>query len=362
MLLSPRFRTCLFCLAVVCLVPSLSAVIAEMREYHGKKVTCLHSGLFSTAGKICGTDGYARVFTGTVKSSTEISDTDKRLELVPDETFLGPATEVTATVNQACMPENHPEIQAGDKWLFYLQTPWRPGQNEQESELVLPYDSRSGPLDSASAQEEISTLRHLARLTDSGVITGRVSRLKKNGEKIEAITVSDWALTAKSVSSGIEYKALTDSNGHFEFELPPDSYSVTANTQQGSWAPDRDPSVRKAECVEVDFPMHADGALSGTVSTANGKPASNVQVAILRVSPWHEYFTVQTDGQGHFEVRGQEPGRYIIGEGVLANTIAEWRLHVYYPGVSSREQAIPIDLGDGEARSNINFKLLPSVK
>ena len=311
---------------------------------------------------MCGTYGFARVFTGTVKSATEISDTDKRLQLVPDESFLGPATEVTATVNQACMPLKDPEIRAGDKWLFYLQTQQRPGQNAQERELVLPYDSRSASLSSDAAQEEISTLRHLARLTDSGVVTGRVFRLKKKEERIESVPVSNWPLTAKSVSKGIEYKALTDRNGHFEFELPPDSYTVTANTQQGSWAPDRDPSVGKAECANVDFLMHTDGGLSGTVTTAEGNPASNVQIAILRISPWHEYFTVQTDSRGHFEVRGQEPGRYIVGEGVYANTTAEWRLRVYYPGVSSREEAIAIDLGDGETRSDIDFRLLSSAK
>jgi len=328
--------------------------------YHGKQVKCIHSGLISSGGRICGTSGYARVFTGTVKSVKEISDTDKRLELIPDESFLGPATAVTATVNQACMPENEPEIQPGDKWLFYLQTQWRPRQNAQDEDLVLPYDSRSGPLNLPSAQQEISTLRHLARLTDSGLIIGRVTSMKKKEGKIEAVPVSDWSLIAKGASTGIEYKTLTDTNGHFEFEVPPDRYKVTANTQHGLWAADRDPFVTRgqwAQCADVDFPMHADGGLSGTVTTADGKPASNVQVAILRISPWHEYFTVQTDGKGHFEVRGQDPGRYIVGQGPLANTIAEWRLRVYYPGVSSREQAIPIDLGDGEARSGIDFKL-----
>jgi hypothetical protein len=71
-------------------------------------------------------------------------------------------------------------------------------------------------------------------------------------------------------------------------------------------------------------------------------------------------FTVETDGGGHFEVRGREAGRYIVGEGVRANTVTEWQLRVYYPGVSTRAQVIPIDLGDGEQRTDINFKLLPS--
>jgi hypothetical protein len=360
MLLSKKWRLCLFVIAVTGLVPSLSAVIMEIRMYHGKQISCMYSGLHSSAGRECGTYGYARVFTGTVKSVNEISFTDKRLVLIPEEIFLGAASEVTATVNQGCLPPDEPEIKAGDRWLFYLQSPGFPGTKEKAKELVLPYGSRSGPLDSVSVQEEISTLRHLARLTDSGVITGHVTRLEKKDQKIDSVPVSDWALTAKSGSSGIEYNALTDSNGHFEFELPPDRYQVTANTQRGSWAPDRDPFVTKGQwgqCADVDFPLHADGELSGTVTTADGRPAANAQVAILRVSQWHEYFTVQTDDRGHFEVRGQEPGRYIVGEGVLADTTTEWRLRAYYPGVSTREQATPIDLGKGEWRTDIDFKL-----
>jgi len=96
---SRRLRTVLFCLFVACIVPPLLAEIIETREYHGKQADCVFSGLWSTGGRFCGTRGYARVFTGTVKSVTAISDTDRRLELIPDETFLGPATEVTATVN-----------------------------------------------------------------------------------------------------------------------------------------------------------------------------------------------------------------------------------------------------------------------
>src|SRR6202007_171872 len=128
MLPSRRLRNCLFCLAVACVVPSLSAVIAEGREYHGKKVTCLYSGLYSSAGWVCGTQNYARVFTGTVRSAMEVGDTDKRLQLIPDEVFLGDrADEVMAITNQACL---HTEIEAGQKWLFYLY------RNKKSDELV----------------------------------------------------------------------------------------------------------------------------------------------------------------------------------------------------------------------------------
>jgi len=131
MLPSRKLRICLFILGVACVVPSLSAVIAETREYHGKKVTCLHSGIFSSSGRVCGTQHYARVFTGTVQSAVEVGDTDKRLQLVQDEVFLGDsASEVTAIANQACL---HTEIQAGDKWLFYL---YRDGKGDELNSAV----------------------------------------------------------------------------------------------------------------------------------------------------------------------------------------------------------------------------------
>ena len=82
-----KFWICFYILAVSCLTPSLSAVIVVVREYHGKQVNCLYSGLIGVA-KSCGTEGYARVFTGIVRSSVEKGDTDKILELVPDESLL----------------------------------------------------------------------------------------------------------------------------------------------------------------------------------------------------------------------------------------------------------------------------------
>jgi hypothetical protein len=54
---------------------------------------------------------------------------------------------------------------------------------------------------------------------------------------------------------------------------------------QREWAPVGDTFVTKCACVDVHFPIHADGGISGRVTTAEGKPASNAQLAILPVSP-----------------------------------------------------------------------------
>jgi hypothetical protein len=70
---------------------------------------------------VLGTQRYTRVFAGTVRSAVDVSETETRLELIPDEVFVGDTSELTASANQACFSENKPEIKAGDKWLFYVR-------------------------------------------------------------------------------------------------------------------------------------------------------------------------------------------------------------------------------------------------
>ena len=220
MFLPRKWRDCLFGLAVICVVTLTSADIEfiDTREYHGKQISCVHSEWLSPT-KSCGTLGYARVFTGMVVSAVEISDTDKRLQLIPQEVFLGArGDEVTATVNQACLPPGEPEIQAGDKWLFYLRSDGYLQTTERNKELTLPFDSPSKPL--SEAQDDIATLRHLAHLTDSGILTGNVRRIGETYDRLNQAPVPNLKVVAKSVSDGAEYTAFTNWNGHFEFVLP----------------------------------------------------------------------------------------------------------------------------------------------
>jgi hypothetical protein len=361
-----QWRLPAFALAVACLVSSLSAEIRETRLYHGKKVQCIHGGNYLNPIQTCGTQFYARVFTGTVNSVVEISDTDKRLVLIPDEVFVGPASEVTATVNQACMPQNVPEIKSGDKWVFYLRSPGFSPNDTTVRELSVPYDSPSKPL--SQGHDDIAMLRHLERLTDKGILNGNVERIGETYDNLNPTPVANLKIVAKSVSDGAEYGAVTNRNGHFEFELPKGSYDVNVDTERGlreaeGVIPRGNPYVREKGCVNTDFTLLTDGRLSGRVTTADGKPASFVKVSIIPIAPVHPQFTVSADKDGRFEAAGRQPGQYIIGVGLLAPfDSAEWKSRVYYPGVPTQEAAKIIELGDGEWRTDIDFKLLPTAQ
>ena len=282
-------------------------------------------------------------------------------------------SELTATVNQACLPEDEPTIKAGDKWLFYV----RPRRSwDVETRLVdtdgleIEWYSPSKPV--SDAEDDIATLRHLAGLTDKGILTGNVVRIGATVDTLNPTAVPNHRVVATSVQSGTEYTAFTSVNGHFEVELPPGSYDVTASTKQG--LRDAEPfipnpieveyglrgnaQVRPRGCTEMAFRLLVDGKLAGRVTTADGRPASFVKVAIVPISPVHPQFTVDADENGQFEVDGQQRGKYLVGIGLLAPfDSAEWKSRVYYPGVTSQNRAKAIELGDGEWRTDINFKL-----
>ena len=249
-----KFRHYLFPLAVVCAVPSLSAVVVETREWHGKQIQCVLGGLGFGRPRACGAmdDEYDRIFTGTVASVTEISDTDRRLEIVPEENFLGQSQGmITATVNQACLTPNDPDIRPGDEWLFYLQRKWYPHRGKERDDSInngfeIPFDSPSKPL--TRAQGDIANLRRLGRMRNVGILRGTVTiGAWQRGD------LPDHRITAKR-QDGVEYSALTDDNGEFEFDrLPIGTYELMANQADGFRVSESSVEIRSARCTSTNL-------------------------------------------------------------------------------------------------------------
>jgi hypothetical protein len=347
MLRSRKWRAFLFALAVVFVVPSLSGVIVEFREWHGSQIQCIHGGAWATAPKPCGTLDfwYERVFTGTVRSVTEVSDTDRRLEIHPDEVFLGGSKgTVTATVNQACLTPNDPEIKAGDTWLFYIRA------NE------IPFDGPSKPL--AQAQENVAQLRQLAHMTNSGILSGNVTRIEAG--KMDR--VPNHKIVAKRISDGAEYSTVSDGDGEFVFKpVPAGIYEVTANTADALWAAGAKVEVKAGKCAAAQprFRLQTDGMISGHVGSADGKP--------FTVHPWVQIVSVDgqdstsayVDSNGYFEARGVESGRYVVGIGIQNWGGPKVQTPVHYPGVPTITRATIIQLGRTEKRTKVDFQLPP---
>ena len=216
-----------------------------------KNVSCTVAGSWSFA-RLCGPQAYGRVFTGTVLSVTDVSDFDERLELAPDESFSGdnPA-KVSAVVNQACMPPNLPRFRAGDNWLFYFP------RGENADALVLPFYGPSKPI--ARAQTDIELLHHVARLTNSAIVTGQVTQVVPKGNKWDVVPVAGRRVVVTRHSDGAEFSVLSDETGHFELQLAPGTYHVTANVEPKPLFSEGDVAlVRPGDCVEVGFRLDTD--------------------------------------------------------------------------------------------------------
>jgi hypothetical protein len=265
---------------------------------------------------------YAYIFVGSVLSTTERSDTEKRLELSLEEIFLGKniGRLKVSTTQGACLPEIFP----GDRWLFYLR------HDDKTHEFLLDYGSPSKPI--ADAEAAITRLRRLAAMSGSGLILGSLNQelqdADEDGTKSTTfVPVQNHKVIAKRVPDGAEYSAVSDRDGNFEFgPLPSGSYHLT-----------------------------------GHVRSADGKP--------FKLHPWVEvetedgqrFASFYADDEGFFEAKGLEPGRYLVGIGMRAEPeTPEWRSRVYYPGVATKENATIIELGKAEKRENIDFSMTNS--
>jgi len=332
--------------------PSGFAQIVESRDYHGKQITCVRSGLFSFVMP-CGIESsYEDIFVGTILSMGEAEDSEKTLNITPEEVFLGNLPhELTVTTRQGdCLGD----IAPGDRWLFYLR------RDEKTGVLVLMYGSPSGPV--ADTEETVSLLRRLTKMIHTGLILGDVSRPVRDDDDSETTTYPrNHKIVARRVADGMEYVASTDSHGNYEFEpLPVGSYHLSANTTQGLWAEEGRVKVEPHGCSSVRFELHADGGISGRVTTASGKP---VKYASIEVGPLDggRWGLVTGDEHGYFDVRGLEPGRYLVGIDIQDNSGGlSPRAKAYYPGVRDKDLAVVVTVGPAEKRTNIDFQLPPS--
>lgn len=332
------------------ITPAVSAQIIELRDYHGKQIACGRSGLHGFEMP-CGIQTwYEDILIGSVLSVREVDDSERALEIAPEEVFYGnPPKAFTVTTNQGeCLGD----IAPGDRWLFYLR------RNDETKELVLAYGSPSGSV--ADTERNISLLRRLKTMTSTGVIRGSVAQPVREADYFERWTYpAGHKVVAKRVADGKEYVALTDQKGDYEFEpLPAGAYDLSANTTQALWAEEGRVDVKPRGCSRVGFELHPNGSISGRVTTASGKPVKYASVQVAPVDSPRRWTFATADEQGYFEAHGLEAGRYFIGIEIEDNQ-GDLRPQgkAYYPGVRHKDLAVTVTLGQAEKRTHADFHL-----
>lgn len=209
-----------------------------------------------------------------------------------------------------------------------------------------------------------------------------------------------------------DYSGLTDSDGNFEIRsVSPGTYYAFADVPgalspvgfvsfaelRGRGAPDFKDARRFFDVIEVDgkenvrVTVHArrGGAVSGRVTYADGDPAVNVAVSVMRRGAGGRLEKLvtginivslsglRTDDRGVFRVSGLPPGEYLVGaseqadhsgrgsaEGhgdpmqtVLEGLTGQQLLTTFYPSAASAKDAAVLKIDAGVEREGVDIRI-----
>jgi hypothetical protein len=335
-----------------CVRPARPEII-EIKKVGDRTIMCTHTGLTSDL-KDCGvrSDWYTYVFVGSITEIKPAGKDENNIQIVPEEVFEGgPPTPLTVVTSQGlCLPE----MAVGDRWLFFLR-------KQQGKPIVLDYygnDSR--PV--ASAEQQIETLRRLKTIGDRAILHGTVLHRSSDSEDK---AVPNARIVARRASDNTRFVAMSDADGHYEFQpIPPGEYKLTVDPI-GSFRPDdSEIDVSRGACWDLTLGRSPHALLGGHVRHSDGSPAGQVSVLIAAEdNSW--YTTLTTDDRGYFDFDSLDAGKYVVGinlpgapswkYGSCAGACDTPPASLYYPGVTTRSAALTITLVTDEKRKDIDF-------
>jgi hypothetical protein len=311
-----------------------------MVSHDGNTYACERSGLMGS-GDSCGTQNFDVIVVGTILTVAPGSEGETNLALKPEETFKGEAAQTIdiTTKQRLCFPDLRP----GDRWLFYLV-------RDKESDLLtLAYGSGSGPV--SQERTSIERLRRLSNFRDSGMVMGEVD--ESNGKPR-----AHHAIVARRLVGGAQYTAITNKDGKFEFPpLPAGKYNLNPNTVPGlkaTWSGEI--AVEARQCTNYFVNVEVDGRISGFVRSADGTPQEFIAVeAVSADDSDNPGGSAITNGRGHYEIRGLDAGRYLVGLGIA--DAVDGNDALYAPGVKDRKRATTVDLGQADRHAGVDIRV-----
>lgn len=141
-------------------------------------------------------------------------------------------------------------------------------------------------------------------------------------------------------------------------------------------------AVNGTNDVTVKVRARRGGAISGKVTYADGDPAINVRVSVMRKKDGHlssfitnfnpsAFFGIQTDDRGMYRIAGLPPGEYIVGASETIDHSGDAsKLHgedfmfgtsslvvTYYQGTSKQASATAIQVDAGQEQNEVNITL-----
>lgn len=213
-----------------------------------------------------------------------------------------------------------------------------------------------------------------------GRISGRV--LSTEGKPLPRTIV-----IAQKWGGGAASLAKTDRSGRYAIEVEPGTYLIRAEKRgyvtsvynvEGRSDEPTPVTVEAGKSVVIDFRLPRGGVITGRIVDEDGEPLVGAQVQVERKSEdsrsagaWGGSFGVATtDDRGIYRIYGLASGRYYVSARVVEMQVVRVASGVpslmsqegavtYYPGVSSRQQAVEVEVVEGAEVTGIDFKIAP---
>jgi hypothetical protein len=361
----------------------------------------LAAGLFLVSsllrGLTCGDDapacerypGARAVFTGTVLRGSDHADGNFQrgtLFLVRVvEVFKGLRLDQREVVVD---PRSYSQYQLGAVHLFYggqelpaseVQRDGHPGPwpnvwVEKRKLKVYPVATCGGSKEVARAGEDLRWIRR--------------ALLEKQATRVFGATYQLYASIATSVKAGSnvplegatvrlrgqgqDRSMQSGVDGAYEFSgIAPGEYRLWAEREPWKESYRQTIVVDPGGCVERALRLAPAGTISGVVKGADGKPAKDVGVELVRVLrdgklPKESSLWARTDAAGRFLMEGVPAGKFVLGVNLTGPTSAErpWP-STYYPGRRRLAEAKVLELAPNGHLAGLELPLpaaLPTRK
>ncbi len=218
-------------------------------------------------------------------------------------------------------------------------------------------------------------------------------KCKLEGRVVNSVTgeaVRKVSLTVRHMTErGVSFSAITDDEGRFRFDkLEPGTYRLSAersgylSQQYGARTTPYTGTpitlIRGQHLKDLEFKLLPQGSISGKVVDEDGEPIHQASVNVTRQGRYARRgsggtFGVEgqsTNDLGEFRIANLAPGRYFVtvmyrpgmmfgGDAPrsLSEKPEETYVPTFYPGVTDRDAAVPLEVGAGQALTGLVIQM-----
>ncbi len=204
----------------------------------------------------------------------------------------------------------------------------------------------------------------------------------------EGKPLSRALVTAQKLGGAALFQARTDRSGRYTMDVEPGRYVIRA--EKGGYVTSvysvgeasLEPTpvmVEAGKNVTVDLRLPRGGVITGRIVDEDGEPvvgatvqAERKQEGPPRSAAWifSLHGSATTDDRGIYRIYGLASGQYYVSARVretravqASSGVTSFVPHegavTYYPGVSSRQHAVEVEVVEGAETTGIDFKIVP---